>query len=174
MKASPLPTQERLKELLRYEPATGKFYWRKTLGSRKAGSPAGTLTNRGYIHITVNGCKYVAHRLAWMYTYGEDPIDLVVDHVNHNKTDNSINNLQLLSHQANVQKQVTQHSCSSKYRGVDWYKASGKWRAQIRVNGKRQHLGYYEREYDAAMVVYLYAHFVFKDHNFNHPVPNYD
>ena len=39
---------------------------------------------------------------------------------------------------------------TSRYRGVSWYKRDGKWQAQLRVDGKEQHLGYFEDEEAAA------------------------
>lgn len=49
---------------------------------------------------------------------------------------------------------------TSGYVGVDWYKLTGKWRARIKINGRKTHLGYFEcpkaaaRAYDA-MARYL-------------------
>ncbi len=40
---------------------------------------------------------------------------------------------------------------SSEYRGVWWHKTTGKWRVQIRVEGRRIHLGEYDNEVDAAL-----------------------
>ena len=38
---------------------------------------------------------------------------------------------------------------SSKYRGVFWNKSNSKWRAEITINGKKKHLGYFINEKDA-------------------------
>lgn len=40
--------------------------------------------------------------------------------------------------------------CSSKYKGVCFAKFFKKWKADIQVNKKVYHLGYYENELDAA------------------------
>ena len=40
--------------------------------------------------------------------------------------------------------------CSSKYRGVSWYKQSKNWRVSIRVGGKTKGLGYFSDEIAAA------------------------
>ena len=69
-KGSPL-TQARLKELLRYEPETGAFYWLVAKSSRaQIGDRAGGLRSDGYWYIRIDGKNYVGHRLAWLYTYG--------------------------------------------------------------------------------------------------------
>jgi hypothetical protein len=88
-------TAERLRELLDYDPETGRFIWRKdhpTAKHIKAGSVAGTKNGRGYWVIGVAGAKYVAHRLAWLYVTGEWPAHLV-DHENGDRLDNRFANL---------------------------------------------------------------------------------
>jgi len=39
---------------------------------------------------------------------------------------------------------------SSKYKGVAWHKGGKKWLAQIMINGKLKHLGYFTSEEEAA------------------------
>jgi len=58
-------TQGRLKELLSYNPDSGKFVWEiNRRGPVKVGLIAGTLNSQGYIQIVVDGRNYKAHRLA--------------------------------------------------------------------------------------------------------------
>ncbi|HHK4055192.1 TPA: hypothetical protein ACQSSJ_005219, partial [Pseudomonas aeruginosa] len=67
-------TQERLKELLRYDTETGEFTWLARKGSRAlVGSKAGSNDGQGYIRIAIDGRRYRAHRLAWLYCYGKWP-----------------------------------------------------------------------------------------------------
>lgn len=73
---------------------------------------------------------------------------LVVDHINNIKTDNRLENLQLITSRENASKDRIQGG--SKYRGVNWYKYTRKWCAKIRINGKRIHLGYFHKEIDAS------------------------
>ena len=81
-------TAERLREVLHYNPETGVFTRLKTEKNWRSGDIAGGF-RAGYIQIRVDGAKYSAHRLAWLYAYGVNPID-EIDHIDGNKSNNSI------------------------------------------------------------------------------------
>ena len=85
-------TQERLKELLKYFPRTGRFRWR-VRGPRgePVGREAGT-RHGGYRSIGIDGVRHYEHRLAWLYVHGEHPTG-DIDHDNGNPADNRISNL---------------------------------------------------------------------------------
>lgn len=100
MKTKPLPSQKTLHELFNYDPCSGLFTYKKKPNFRiKIGSIAGTVKKtgkcKGYCFIKVDGQLYQASRLAWMYVYGEDPGELTIDHVDHNPSNNAIDNLRL-------------------------------------------------------------------------------
>jgi hypothetical protein len=97
-----LPTQSRLLELLDYDKDSGNFTWIKSPRRGVApGSIAGTPTTKGYRHIMIDRRRYFAHRLAWLYVYGEDPGDLQLDHINRVRSDNRIDNLRLATQSEN-------------------------------------------------------------------------
>jgi hypothetical protein len=75
-------------------------------------------------------------------------LELVVDHINDVKTDNRVENLQLVTSRFNVYK--TQGKYSSKYKGVHFRKDINKWRSVIRIDGKRINLGNYKTELEAS------------------------
>ena len=75
--------------------------------------------------------------------------ELVVDHINDVKTDNRVENLQLVTARFNVRKTPKEHY-SSKFKGVSLDKKSNKWLAQIRVNGKKKNLGLFTCELEAS------------------------
>ena len=134
-------TAEKLRELLHYEPATGIFTWKVRTSTRvKAGDAAGCLDGPGYLQIKVCSRKYRAHRLAWLYMYGEWPEDQL-DHVNRVRTDNRIANLRDVSHKQNMQNASKSSNNTSGHPGVVWDKSISKWRAQIMHNYKRIYLG---------------------------------
>ena len=142
-------TQERLKELLHYNPDTGIFTWLE-LACRKmpAGSIAGCKNCHGYVQIKVIGRQYPAHRLAWFYVYGEFPEDQL-DHINHDGIDNRIGNLRLATDLMNKKNFPKAKNNSSGFTGVHWNKAERKWRAQIMIHKKNIHLGTFDRKGDA-------------------------
>jgi len=77
---------------------------------------------------------------------------LVVDHINANKLDNRVENLQIISQRHNTSKD--KKNKTSKYTGVCWDKY--KWKSAIRINGKKKHLGVFNCETKAGLV-YLQA-----------------
>jgi hypothetical protein len=134
MKFKSLPTQERLKELLGYDPETGIFTWKNPLSTKiKPGTVAGTLRSDGYVKIKINSISYFAQRLAWLYEYGLDPCELEIDHINHDKSDNRIINLRTSTRQQNQR--------NSEATGFSWHELTGKWIARIMVDGRHIHLG---------------------------------
>jgi len=145
-------TQERLKEVLYYNPVTGLFTWiKKTsiMSKVSIGDLAGWANGGGYLNIKIDGKSYKSHRLAWLYTYGSFPkSDL--DHKNRNQTDNRINNLRLCTYSENGANRSVQSNNSSGYKNVYWYKRGNKWKAQIRSKNERIHLGYFDCKHEAA------------------------
>lgn len=149
-------TPERLKELLSYDPYTGKFTHLRTWAATAAGSIAGTLSDRGYVRIGVDGEEFRAHRLAWFYVHGEWPGD-EIDHINGDRTDNRIANLRIVTHAENMQNvRAKLRRNTSGITGVSWHKARKKWRAAISINGKRYHLGLFATS-DQAQAAYAAA-----------------
>jgi hypothetical protein len=99
-------SHERLVSLLEYKESTGEFTWKiSTAQAVKAGEIAGTIIPKGYRHITINGHKYRAHRLAWFYMYKEWPYP-EIDHINRETDDNRIENLRVVTKSENANNRV--------------------------------------------------------------------
>lgn len=105
----------------------------------------------------VNLCKEgksktkTIHRIvasAFIYGYSEN---IEIDHIDKVKTNNNIENLRLATSAQNSANIAKKQGTSSKYKGVSFNKNAGKWHAQIRHNGKRKHIGYFNNEIDAAV-----------------------
>ena len=136
-------TVEELRTLLSYEPTTGIFVWRTKRPGRQCGDEAGTPDSWGYIQIRLRGRRYAAHRLAWLYVHGEWPPS-EIDHANGNPGDNRLVNLRPATKAQNNFNKRAPVTNKSGVKGVRWHTRHKKWVAEIRVNGKKKHLGCFD------------------------------
>jgi hypothetical protein len=141
-------TQQQLKDHLSYDPKTGIFTRVKNTARYKAGSILGTKHSTGYVVIRIEDKLYKAHRLAWLYVYGQFP-ELRIDHINRDGLDNRLSNLRLATSKENSENRSVGRNNKSGHPGVDWSKKLKKWRARITVNYKGIHLGYFLNIEDA-------------------------
>jgi HNH endonuclease len=134
-------TQEELKSVLHYDSDTGLFTWKRNNHNRhRIGCRAGGFhKTTGYINIRINTFQYQAHRLVWFYVYGVWPIE--VDHEDHDRANNKLNNLRATTHMSNGRNRSLNKNNKSGYNGVRMHKRSKKWSAYIRNDGKNIHLG---------------------------------
>lgn len=145
------PSQELIKSVLNYNKNTGVFTWIKKRSGFKVGSVAGSLTKLGYVQIGLFGDTYLAHILAWIYTYGELPTKNI-DHRNGIKSDNRIDNLREATTLQNAQNRSAKSDAStSGYRGVE-KRPRGRWAAKIVVDGVVMSLGIYNTPEEASKV----------------------
>lgn len=146
-------TQGQLINLLDYDQSTGVFRWKSNGRMHVAGAIAGATSHKGgyrLISLGARGRAYLAHRLAWMYVYGEFP-DSELDHIDRNPDNNAIANLRACTRQENAYNTVRNCGETSNYTGVSWDKARGMWVARIRMpSGKRNHIGRFSDEKEAA------------------------
>lgn len=111
------------------------------------------LNDKGYyaVNLYLSGVrkKYQVHQLVAMAFLNHKPcgMKLVVDHVNNIKTDNRLENIQIITNRENTSKD--RKGGSSKYVGVYWDKNRSKWRAEIVINRKTKKLGRYDNEFTA-------------------------
>jgi len=141
-----LPFYKKAKDRIYYNPETGVFTWKQYRSSNaKKGDLAGTINNTGYraIRVTVEGKQkhLYTHRLAWFITHGELPN--IIDHINHNRDDNRIENLRSVNNSENLRNSKMRVNNKSGYRGVYFLKSINKWESQITLNGKKTHLGHF-------------------------------
>jgi hypothetical protein len=82
------------------------------------------------------------------------------DHRDRNRLNNYRHNLRPATQRQNTCNRSIQSNNTSGYTGVGWHKRRGKWRADITINGKSKHLGYYDdpkeaiRAYNKAALKY--------------------
>jgi hypothetical protein len=74
---------------------------------------------------------------------------LCVDHIDNNRLNNNVENLRYATIQENGMNRKLSIKNTSGFKGVHFDKKSKKWRSQIKINGKTQHLGYFEKIEDA-------------------------
>lgn len=145
-------TQSELKSVLKYNKRTGVFTWAKDIGCKmKQGDIAGcnlTLFGITYRSIRMSPKQYLAHRLAWLYIYGEFPKNQI-DHINGDGTDNRIVNLRDVTAAENMKNQTIYKNNTSGAVGVRWNKRDRKWRAHINNNKKQIHLGSFDEKSEA-------------------------
>ena len=168
MAKKPLPTPEQLRQLLRYEPDTGKLFWKergpqwftddkshsaalraKIWNARYANQEAMTSADGSYLQGSIFDTKQRAHRVAWAVHYGEWPA-LFVDHVNCIGTDNRISNLRLATNGQNMSNQGIRADNTSGCKGVSWSRQSQKWDARIKHAGRQECLGKFNSKEEAS------------------------
>lgn len=161
----PLPSQERLLELLDYNPDTGELLWRKrspsSFSSKRreadslrwnnlmAGKPAGQKElHKGYRRLFLDGEHHRAHRVIWKLHHGEDPV--FIDHINGDGTDNRLINLRDVSHQVNAKNRKLYINNESGVNGISFHTRDKVWSARISIGRSQDvHLGNYDTKAEA-------------------------
>ncbi len=112
------------------------------------------LNTHGYLQVGLSKCGSVksrgVHQLVAEAFLNHKPcgFKLVVDHQNGVRTDNKLENLQIITTRENNSKD--KKGFSSKYTGVSWYNRTKKWKAQITISGKVKYLGSFTDELKAS------------------------
>ena len=137
----------------------------KSLDRKVKHSVTGLLVNRkgkiiknnkssSYYRCVLSACNnrktYLVHQLVAMAFLGHkiDGHKIVVDHIDNDKTNNNVKNLQLISSRLNSSKDIKNKT--SKYIGVCWHKRDEVWVSQIIINGKKHFLGAFNSEVEAS------------------------
>jgi hypothetical protein len=142
---NPLPKRDRLRALLAYDENTGVFSWLTPTSNRvKIGDKATCRDRFGYVVIRLDGVMYKAHRLAWLYYYGEDP-PTFIDHIDMDKTNNKIANLRLATKSQNQANTRARRDNALGVKGVYFDAARDKYQVKLR----RQHIGRFDALSDA-------------------------
>ena len=89
-----------------------------------------------YLRHTVNGVRDYSHRHVWRELKGEIPNGYEIDHINNNKHDNRIENLQCISLKENRQR----HHKAKGY-SFDARRKGRPYQAERTYNGKSNYLG---------------------------------
>ena len=149
MKAFPPLTAARLKELLAYDPETGIFTKRSVrCGPGRVGDEVGVVRPDGYIGIGVDGRRYLAHRLAWLYVNGEWPAQLI-DHKDCLRSNNRITNLREATQSQNLANRGAPKSNKSGEKGICWDAQRQRWSVRVCFQRKNLYVGRFVELADA-------------------------
>lgn len=138
--------------LLRYDHISGDLIWKprdnKSWNARHANKTVGWI-NRGYrrLRVTLDSTSYLymCHRVAWYLYYRADPGNFQIDHIDGDKSNNSITNLRLADHSFNIQARIKNKQFA---RSQD----NNKFPAHFHYRGKKIHLGTFETQEEANIV----------------------
>ncbi len=151
-----LITPQRLRERLRYDPESGKLFWRDCADmpnnwrARFAGVEAFKSINpHGYRNGTVENNVFLAHRVIWAMIHGEWP-DGQVDHIDGNRQNNRLDNLRVVTNQENARNSSLRSDNTSGVMGVSWHNRDKRWVATIKDGTGKKRLGSY-RDFDEAV-----------------------
>lgn len=155
--AKPLPKQQELLGLLRYDPKSGRLYFRERCpdmfpdgaqfdrhhscakwNTRLAGRLADTeISNAGYRRVVLWKQRYAAHRIVWKMLHGEDPA--IIDHKNGCRADNRERNLINGTRRSNQRNTKRMSNNTSGRTGVHWCNTKRRWIASVvDLAGKRR------------------------------------
>ena len=128
-------TCDELQDTLLYVPELGKFVAKKQFGRIRKGDIVGSKDTEGYLTINIEGTKYYIHRLVWLYHYGEWPD--VIDHDDHDRSNNKLDNLKNGTHSDNSQNLSLRSTNKTGIQNISINNRDGSFAIQKTVNGKR-------------------------------------
>jgi hypothetical protein len=72
-----------------------------------------------------------------------------VDHIDNNKLNNNVSNLRYCTQQENCMNRKIGSNNTSNFKGISYDNQRNKWMAGIKINGKKQYLGRFDKIEDA-------------------------
>ncbi len=112
----------------------------------------------GYTNVSLskngNHKTFKVHKLVAIAFLNHTPsrYKIVVDHIDNNKLNNNLNNLQLTSARINVSKD--RNGGTSEYTGVSWCSNRKRWVAKIMIKGRSKFLGSSVYEIEASQMYF--------------------
>lgn len=91
-------------------------------------------------------------RLIWFAVNGPIPEGKEINHINHDRSDDAITNLELVTNQQNMQYRRKHKNNIAGFKGVNYCSLTKKYRSRIYTNGKNKSLGVYNTAEEAAKV----------------------
>jgi hypothetical protein len=134
-------------------PYEGKIKSKET--GRYIGS---TYASTGYAYVSKGMSRIAVHRIIYQAFHNVTLTpEQQINHINHQKDDNRITNLEVVTNQQNTQWQRVRVGT---YKGVFWNEEKQKWKADLKYKDKNNFLGYFDNEIDAAKAYNSYGAFL--------------
>ena len=148
---------ELLNKLIDYNEVTGELKWKLRSGTRGsnrfntmyAGNIATHKDRNGYLGLSIGGDWYIAHRVAWVIHHGSIDGKLQIDHINHKRDDNRVDNMRLVTRGENSKNRLPNKNTEYCV-GVTYRKDRYVFTVKISVDKKVYRLGNYKSLFDAA------------------------
>ena len=93
--------------------------------------------------------KIKIHTLMALTFIGKRPYRFTINHIDHNKQNNNISNLEYITIRENCTHYLLNQKKSSQYIGVYWCKVQKKWVTYIRIKKIKHYLGSFDKEIKA-------------------------
>lgn len=118
--------------------------WNKKYALTKAFTAA---TDNRYLVGNIFGLRHRAHHVIWAMCYGFWPVE--VDHIDGDRTNNSLMNLRLVDRQTNSRNASRSKANKSGVTGVHWDRRRQNWKAEITINYRNNFIGNFDNLEDA-------------------------
>lgn len=142
-----IPELKELKELVEYNKDGSLTVKYQAGGNLKNRKTFGVDNGSGYRVISIKGVRYKFHRIVWKLAYGTEPE--YIDHINHDRSDNRIENLRFATREENSRHQVVPKNNTTGFIGVHRHYKS--WIAVVVKNSERTLCGRFENIKDAVL-----------------------
>jgi len=133
-------TSKRVQEIFEYKDGL--------LIRRSTQKTCGWEVTNGYLRLSIDNKIYAVHRVIWLYSTGQFP-EFEIDHINHIKTDNRIENLREATRFENCRNRQIATNNRSGVTGVCWKSSANRWVAYINADAKRKTLGTFKNMNEA-------------------------
>lgn len=155
-------TPELCRQLLSYDPETGRLFWLtrpcemfatqrycSIWNARYAEKEAFTCTgNHGYREGAIHRVNFTAQRVVFAIVHGRWPHGMV-DHIDGDKLNNRAENLRDVPQSINLRNAAGKSNNRSGITGVSYRSDRGKWRARVMVDGVDRSLGLFNTKEEA-------------------------
>ena len=112
---------------------------------------AGSKISSGYFNVETDKIAYRTHRIVYVLNTMEDlSVDIIIDHVDSNPSNNLIGNLQAITRQKNSSKKSKHSNNTTGHTGVSWHSLSNSWRVSLTINYKMTIKHFYVVEFESS------------------------